>query len=439
MLRRNRLVALAVCVVMSVAVSFAQAARQPSGPVLSISTDRPDAIYQKGETVTFTVQLTDQGKPVPEAEVACELSTDLFANSEKKALAISDGKAEVQASRDEPCILWLRATYRPAEGKPVQSVGGAAFSPTEIQPSMPAPDDFDQFWDPQKKRVDAIPPNAQLTPMETDVPNSEFYSITMDNVDGTKIHGYFTKPKGDGPFPALLQVQWAGVYSLDPNWIKWLPSQGIMALDINAHDIENGKPKSYYDELNSGTLKDYTHQGRDSRDTCYFLRMYLSCYQAAEYLAHRPDWDKKHLIVEGSSQGGGQTLITAALDPHITAAAANVPAMCDHTAPVVGRAPGWPWLVGMKDGKPDPTQLQVARYFDAVNFAREIHVPIIVGTGFADTTCCSSSVYAAFNVIPSSDKKMIIDPLAGHGGPNPLYGKAYTEFLAEQTGTKAPQ
>ncbi len=427
--RRNRFVALAVCLVLSVAFSVAQAA-----PTFGIHTDHKDGVFVKGQTATFTVTMTEDGKPVPSAEVPCELSTDGFWHSEKRTVTIKDGKGELTASRDEPCILWLRVDYPQQGAKPITVFGGAAFSPTEIKPSMPAPDDFDQFWAAQKKRIDAIPANAQLTPMDSGDPNIELYSITMDGIENTKIYGYLAKPKGDGPFPALLQVQWAGVYSLNPWWVKGPAGQGFLALDINAHAIENGKPQSYYDDLSKGELKDYPHQGRDSRDTSYFLRMYLSCYRAAEYLAHRPDWDGKHFIVEGGSQGGGQTLVTAALDPHITAAAADVPAMCDHTARVVGRAPGWPNLVATgPDGKPDPKQLQASRYFDAVNFAREIKVPIIVGTGFADVVCKSSSVYAAFNVIPSKDKKMILDPLSGHVGGHVNWGKAYKAFLKEHS------
>ena len=427
--RRNRLVALAVCLVLSVAFSVAQAA-----PTFGIRTDHEDGVFVKGETATFTITMTDDGKPVASAEVSCELSADGFAQSEKRTVTITDGKAELTASRDEPCILWLRVTYPQQGARPITAVGGAAFSPTEIRPSMPAPDDFDEFWAAQKKRVDAIPANAQLTPMDSGNPNIELYSITMDGIDDTKIYGYLAKPVGDGPFPALLQVQWAGVYSLITPWVTGPAGQGFLALDINAHAIENGKPQSYYDELNRGALRGYTSQGRDSRDTSYFLRMYLSCYRAAEYLAARPDWDGKHLIVEGGSQGGGQTLVTAALDPHVTAAAADVPAMCDHTARVVGRFPGWPRLVATgEDGKPDPTQLQVSRYFDAVNFARKIKVPIIIGTGFADMTCPSSSVYAAFNAIPSPDKKMVLDPLTGHTGAHRNYAAAYQAFLKEHS------
>jgi len=395
-----------------------------------IRTDRPDAVYRKGEQATFLIELARDGRPLAKAQLLCELSTDAFLHSEKRQLSVTDGKARLSVTRDVPCVLWLRATYSRPEGKPVQKVGGAAFSPTEIGPSMPPPEDFDEFWHRQKARLDAIPPNPVLESMPVEGDDVELYSITMDNIEGTKIYGYLAKPRGDGPYPGYLQVQWAGVYSLQPGWVLWPARNGFLALNINAHAIPNGKPAEFYRRLSEGRLKDYAHQGREDRQKCYFLRMFLSCYRAAEYLASRPDWDGKHLIVAGGSQGGGQAIVTAALSSQVSALAANVPALCDHSAFLLpDRAPGWPRLVGMKDGKPDPAQLQVARYFDAVNFASRVRVPALVGTGFGDLTCPASSVYAAFNVM-KGPKRMVIDAQTGHVGRKPNWSMAFAGFLA---------
>jgi len=63
--------------------------------------------------------------------------------------------------------------------------------------------------------------------------------------------------------------------------------------------------------------------GDEDREKSYFLRMYLGCYRAVEYLASRPDWDGKTLVVMGTSQGGQQSIVTAGLNPRITAMMAN--------------------------------------------------------------------------------------------------------------------
>ena len=116
--------------------------------------------------------------------------------------------------------------------------------------------------------------------------------------------------------------------------------------------------------------------------------------------------------------------------------AADVPALCDLTGAAVNRYAGWPRMVTLDDqGQPNPQQLDVARYFDAVNFARDIKIPALVGTGFVDLVCPASSVYTAFNVL-QGPKQMIIDPQAGHQGPNPNWNKAFDGFLRERGGLK---
>ena len=428
MRRAGRLAFLALLLVVLPAVAAAESTAR-----LAVRTDRPDALYEKGETVTFLIELAEADEPVAEAEMDCELSTDGFRESERRRIAIAEGRARVTAKRDVPCILWIRATYRKEGAEPVRAVAGAAFSPEEIKPSMPPPDDFDGFWDRQKARLAGIPLNLHLEPMQSGDADVELFSIILDNINGTKVHGYLARPKREGPFAALLQVQWAGVYSLEPAWASGHAKQGLLALNINAHAIENGRPQQYYKELAEGALKDYPYQARDDRESCYFLRMYLSCVRAAEYLAWRPDWDGQHLIAFGGSQGGAQALVTAALSPDVTAVAAHVPALCDLTGRVLpDRAPGWPMMVALKDGKPDPVQMEVARYFDTVNFAGKVKVPVLVGTGFADLACPSSSVYAAYNVLPGP-KRMVLDPLSGHVGRHPNWSRQVWKFVRENS------
>ena len=423
---------LSVCLAAGLAASANAASEAPSIKLV-VRTERPSAVYEAGETATFIVELTEKDQPVASAEVDCELSTDAFGNSEKRQLAIVGGEARIQASRDKPCVLWVRATYRRDADEPIKTVSGAVFSPERIEPSMPPPDDFDEFWEEQKARLARIPVNAKLERVEIDDDSVEIYAVTMDNINDTKIYGYLGRPVGDGPFPASVRFQWSGVYSLDPNWVRWPAQQGFLALNINAHAVENGKPKEYYRSLSEGPLSAYTWQGRESRESCYFLRMYLACHRAVDYLASRPDWDGRHLIVTGSSQGGGQTIVAAGLNPRVTAVAACVPAMCDQTALALpDRAPGWPRMVSVRDGKLDPVHVETARYYDAVNFARKITAPALFATGFADLTCPSSSVYAAYNVL-SGPKRMALDPLSEHSGNKPNWSKAYAELIEKHS------
>jgi hypothetical protein len=275
------------------------------GVSISIKTDRPDAIYKTGETVTFLIEMTDGDAPVKEAVLPCTLSTGEFWRGEKVEAKIADGKGSVTATKDDPCMLWIEATYGEKPDQ-VQQIAGAAISPEKIEPSMPEPADFVEFWDAQKARLAGIPMNAQLEPRDSGNANVELFAITMDNINDTRIYGYLAKPKGDGPFPAMFQPQWAGVYSLDPNWMIGWAGRGFLALNINAHAIPNGKPEEYYRELSQGELRDYGRIGCHSRETCYFLRMYLSCVRAVDYLTSRPDWDGEHLLCRAAARAAGR-------------------------------------------------------------------------------------------------------------------------------------
>jgi cephalosporin-C deacetylase-like acetyl esterase len=210
----------------------------------------------------------------------------------------------------------------------------------------------------------------------------------------------------------------------------------MLSLDINAHGIPNGKADKYYADLAMNELKDYRAQGRESRDTIYFLGMYLRLMRALDFLTAQPEWDGKILIVRGGSQGGGQSIAAAGLDPRVSSSAAGVPALCDHSGNAVGRTAGWPKIVPLIEGKPDARALEAARYIDCMNLATRAKAEAIISVGFIDTVCPPTSVYATYNNWPGV-KTIVNEPLMGHGS-TPRVGsemaRAMQEHIARMRG-----
>jgi cephalosporin-C deacetylase-like acetyl esterase len=65
--------------------------------------------------------------------------------------------------------------------------------------------------------------------------------------------------------------------------------------------------------------------------------------------------------------------------------------------------------------------LNVARYYDAVNFARNIKCPAVIALGLVDRACPPTTVYSAYNVLTSS-KTLVVAPMLGHDADkNPEY------------------
>lgn len=379
---------------------------------LKASADRPDALYHVGETATFTIEAFEDDQPLADGKIACVFSKDGWKPQPEQSLELKKGKATVTGKLDEPGFLLLTATM----GKTV-ALAGAGYDPLQLKPSMPVPDDFDQFWTTQKKALANVAVKAKLTPVEAPAKGIETFDVQVDCL-GPPVSGYFGRPQGAKPksLPAILLVHGAGVRSASLDSTKWANKEGgMLALDINAHGLPNGQPDEFYKSLADGELKHYRTANSRDRELIHFKGMFLRLMRAIDFLTTQPEWDGKTLIVYGGSQGGFQAIAATGLDSRVTFICAGVPAGCDHTGTAANRINGWPKLVPIDaDGKPDPEAFQAARYFDCVNFASRAKCKgAVVTVGFIDKTCPPTSVYAAYNNL-AVPKAIHADVAAGH-------------------------
>ena len=394
--------------------AHAQATRSSTNYILSVATDRADALYKQGETVTFTIKLLHDQQPVSGAEVQWTLSKDGVPPISTGQAILTDGAASVSGKLDEPGFLHCRAMFKNADKLTRTAVGGAAIDPLLIKRSLPVPADFDEFWATQKKKLVAVPVNPRLTPVKSPSTNLECFDLQADSV-GAPVSGYYVRPVGTKPksLPVILLVHGAGVRSSSLGGAANWAGRGFLALDINAHGLPNGQPEGYYTNLAGTDLKNYSSRGRESRETIYFLGMFVRLMRAIDFLTTQPEWDGRTVVVHGSSQGGAQSIVAAGLDSRVTFFAAGVPAMCDHTGVAAGRVNGWPQFLPNPPATPDPKILEAVRYYDAMNFATRAKAAGILTVGFIDTTCPPSSVYAAYNAL-AGPKEIFNDPPSTH-------------------------
>ena len=217
---------------------------------LSVTADRPDAIYKQGETVTFTIKLLLDKQPVDNAQVSWTLTKDGVPPTTNGKVKLAGGSATVTGKLDEPGFLQCRASFAGPDKIARFALGGAAFDPFQIKPSMPAPDDFDEFWAAQKKKLAAVPVNPRLTPVKSPIKDVDCFDLQADCV-GAPVSGYFAKPAGAKPksLPIILTVHGAGVRSSSLGGAASWAQRSLLALDINAHGIPNGQPDQFYTDL----------------------------------------------------------------------------------------------------------------------------------------------------------------------------------------------
>ena len=388
-----------------------------------VTPDTASGVYQVGDTVHWQVEWKGEANP-PSAHY--RLLKGGLTEVRQGDLVFSNNVAALDTRFIDPSTMLVEVKWQSNEGNEHRATGGAVAAPDQITLSAPPPADFGAFWKAKLKELKKVPANPQLESVDIGKANLSYWKISLDNIRGTHIQGQLARPAQGRKFPALLIVQWAGVYSLQQSWVTDRAAEGWLVLDIEAHDLPIDKPDSFYKEQFSGPLKDYWSIGNDDRDKSYFLRMYLSCYRAVDYLTERKDWDGKTLVVMGGSQGGLQALMTAGFHPKkITAALAIVPAGCDMLGPDVGRKGGWPQWYSNTEGKDPQRVLEAGSYYDVANFTPHIKCPVLVGLGLVDETCPPAGILAAVNQI-SSTKEVVILPKAGHQDNHNTHG-AYAQ------------
>lgn len=438
---------------------IAATARLMAQSALTVSCDQAAGVYSSGQQAVFTITRSDAAETAPAATVKIlHNNRDVVVN---ETLA---GKIAAHTIRfTPPADGWYLCTVSlPGEDKKPAASTGVVFNPESFVPSMPEPDDFDAFWAAQKARLAAekqAPALSPLTPeqrlVETANPDHlakieslERQGFTCSNltipcIDVRPLEGYFAKPPPGtaGKRPAILFFHAAGV---DGGWcratavnaLNYSQKFNAIVLDMNAHGMLNGQQQGYYEALAKGDLSGYQSRGLESREHYYFLGMFLRLMRGIDFLCTQPEWDGKHLVCIGISQGGAQVLAAAGLDSRVSAALAIVPGMCDITGPAANKPSGWPGFGGGKlDDEKTKSALATVRYFDAVNFCARSRAETLMTVGFADTTCSAPGVYTAYNRLPTN-KRIITVPDKGHhalSSPTKELAEEYNAFVLKNT------
>ena len=364
------------------------------GQQLVLTPFKASGIYALGERAGWTVSIPAASTPAgtrTDARFTYTIRKNNFETIRSGELDLSQ-PATIETRLDEPAMLYVEVK---AADPAVKTIAvGAAIAPDQLRPSLPEPRDFDRFWRQKIALLRKTPANPVLTPKPSAQANVDYATLRMNLVAGKHVHGQVAKPKRDGKFPGLVIFQWASPpYPLQEQWVTDRAAEGWLTVNIEPHDVLPDQPQSYYDALPE-ELKHYDTIGRDDRDRNYFLQMYLADYRAVDYLASRPDWNGKTLVVMGTSMGGQQSLCAAALHPKVTELIVHMPAGADANGPLHGRYSGYPnWPAD------DPKAMQTAQYFDTVNCASRIEVPSLVSMGFVDTVTPPLGIFVAFNQI----------------------------------------
>jgi cephalosporin-C deacetylase-like acetyl esterase len=421
-----------------------QAALRIATVQVRVSPDHRDWTYKLGEPARFKVTVTADNEPIENVTINYTVGQEMMPSASKTVQVPAEGLLIDGGTMTEPGFLRCVVTADVA-GRVAKGAGTAGFSPEKITPTQAEPADFDTFWQAGKGELAKISLEPRLTLLPdacTDKVNVYHVSFRTVGPNWTpapaRIYGILCEPKAPGRYPAVLRVPGAGIRPYFGD--KGLAARGVITLEIGIHGLPVNLQQEVYDELYAGALSFYWLFNLDNKDTFFYHRVYLSCVRANDFLTSREMWDGKNLLVMGASQGGQLSIVTAALDPRVTALAATHPAFCDVTGDLHGRTGGWP-----RPFQPDaatakvstnaiPAKIETTSYYDTVNFARRLKVPGFYCWGYNDDVCPPTSIFAAYNVI-TAPKELGLTLELGHSY-TPEQGEAINTWVVRALGLK---
>ena len=400
---------------------------------VQVSLDRSDATYACGQEAAFTVSVK-KGKGGPQ-ETSGEV---LWRLDNYGAHVFAKGRADL--SKANPFAVkgtlpypgFLRLVVQDAKGRQLRAYS-AAYEPEKIHTAVPKPADFDAFWDGAVARLEReVPLDPKVEPI------GENGGIVKCRVSfatfGGRVHGVLSYPadSSKGPYPARVHCPGAGPGFKVANCGA---RRDRVTLTMSVHGFpipdDDAGLKAAYESQEAkyravhgpNSARAYPVGGLTvSREAAHYFAVILGINRAVDWLAQRPDVDRRRIAYSGASQGGGFGLYLAALNRNISRAYMGVPALTDVMGcKADGRQSGWPRILEYETQK-DPVRLAAiernAPYFDGAYFAERIRIPVRLSVGYADESCAPHAVLAAYNAISSKDKRLYHGIGGLHGSRN---------------------
>ncbi len=389
-------------------------------------------IYESGRPIELVVSLDNRSDGDVEAALSVELSA-----TRRDAVIYNTSPVEVPAKQvTEKSFLWrmsapdvyaINVTATAGEREVGVARAAAGYRLGDIMPTVQRPPDFDHFWERVLTDVGSESPEFR---MRRDAARSrrgvEVWVVQYRSVAGRTIHGWYAVPERARRRPGILYLSGYGARPIDPP--VGLAHQGwvVLAIDVRGNQVDRVRPRPF---------EDYCTEGIESPQDYVYREIVGHALYALNFLGSRPEADPGRVAVLGVSEGGGLGLLLGALSPRVRAVAADAPMLVDF--PLSLRAAGWPYtqIARYLQERPEATARveDTLAHFDAVNFAPDLHCPVLLSVGFLDTVSLPAAVFGLYNVLPGP-KEIRAFPDAGHEGGGEEHWSYKLRWLRDQLG-----
>lgn len=303
-----------------------------------------------------------------------------------------------------------------------------------LSPPLTARADLEQYWDATLRTFAGKPLNATRERVDTPFLDMVVYKVAYEGFDDTPILGWYLLPRrqaesGEKVPCVVLFHGYTGSRGYPEEYAAFvMMGVAVFAIDVRGQNGETGNllPQEH------GMAKGWITQGVLHRDTCYYKAITIDAIKALDWASEQPEIDPARICAQGASQGGGLALIAAALSDKPAIAVAHIPNMCQMDFGMLNSSSSLSEAAAFCERFPEhlDTVLETLSYYDNMNLAHRIRIPVFASVGLKDLTTMPETIYAAYNRI-ESDKRIVPSPFSGHTVTGDQNRKAM-EFIAER-------
>lgn len=300
----------------------------------------------------------------------------------------------------------------------------------EYRTSTPEPDGLDDWWRQRLASARAAGKPVAFTTHEPGLYDPfQVYDVEFSGADGDRIRAWYLRPPGNDAPPVVVKFIGYGGGRGTPSEHMLLPALGYAVLVMDSRG-QGGRWTAGATGDGPGSTGPENSQvmtrGIASPGDYYFTRLFTDAARAVDTAMELSGEETPPIMVTGGSQGGALALAAAALHRDaVSVCHADVPFLCDIQRAIT-LAPRAPYTEIPEFLAENVTLVDAAldtlRYVDCALLARRITAATLVSVGLMDEICPPSTVFAAYNEIPGSDKDIAVFPYSGHSWP-----KAHTE------------
>ena len=304
-------------------------------------------------------------------------------------------------------------------------------------PDVLEPEDFDDFWATtlqESRRADA---GHSLTPVTTPITGVRIEDLTFSGFGGEPVRAWVTRPVGDtGPLPAVIEFQgYNGGRGLAGERLQWAASGYVhVFMDTRGQGSGWGGGGDTPDPHGSGpAVAGFMTRGIQDPAGYYYRRLFTDAVRLVDLVKTLEGVDAAQISLTGGSQGGGIAIAATALSEGVRAVMPDVPFLC-HFRRAVEATPQEPFTEITRylsvHREREERVFETLSYFDGVNFAKRIGVPAYFSVALMDDVVLPSTVFAAYNRVPSTEKSMEVYAFNGHEGGQFLQWTRQAAWLA---------